>query len=112
MTIAESLLSELEAEMKSTRKLLERVPEAKGGWKPHEKSRSLGEIGRIARQSFLLAELGGGGRAVGAGSGAGRAEPFGQARFRRVAREVLEALDDFVALQLLELFRNRQQRVA
>ena len=44
MTIAESLLGELEAEMKSTRKLLERVPEGKGAWKPHEKSRSLGEI--------------------------------------------------------------------
>lgn len=44
MTIAESLLAEFEQEMTNTRKLLERVPEAKADWKPHEKSRSLGEL--------------------------------------------------------------------
>ena len=44
MTQAESLLTEFDAEMASTRKLLERVPEAKSDWKPHEKSKSLGDL--------------------------------------------------------------------
>jgi uncharacterized damage-inducible protein DinB len=44
MTVAEILLSEFEQEMKNTRRLLERVPEDKAGWKPHDKSRSLGEL--------------------------------------------------------------------
>ena len=44
MTLAESLLPEFDQEMSATRKLLERVPESKADWKPHEKSRSLGEL--------------------------------------------------------------------
>jgi|SRR3954447_16942017 len=38
MTISETLLPEFDQEMAGTRKTLERVPEAKFGWKPHEKS--------------------------------------------------------------------------
>jgi uncharacterized damage-inducible protein DinB len=41
MSIASSLVPELEAEAATTRRLLERVPEDKLGWKPHEKSMSL-----------------------------------------------------------------------
>jgi uncharacterized damage-inducible protein DinB len=44
MTIAEALLPEFDAEMATTRRLLERVPADKLDWKPHPKSRSLGEI--------------------------------------------------------------------
>jgi len=44
MTIAESILSEFDAEMASTRRLLERVPADRLDWKPHAKSRSLGEL--------------------------------------------------------------------
>jgi hypothetical protein len=40
MTIAESFLPEFDHEMTVTRKVLERVPEAHGQWKPHEKSYS------------------------------------------------------------------------
>ena len=43
-TIAETLLPEFDQEMSATRKLLERVPESKAAWKPHEKSRSLGDL--------------------------------------------------------------------
>lgn len=43
-TIAETLLPEFDMEMAATRKLLERVPESKADWKPHQKSRSLGEL--------------------------------------------------------------------
>jgi len=44
MTIAQSLLAEFDKEMATTRKLLERVPESKATWKPHEKSSALGKL--------------------------------------------------------------------
>jgi uncharacterized damage-inducible protein DinB len=44
MSIAESILPEFDHETSSTRLLLERVPEAKADWKPHEKSMSLGHL--------------------------------------------------------------------
>lgn len=40
----EAILNEFRAEVPATRRLLERVPQDKLGWKPHEKSRSLGEL--------------------------------------------------------------------
>jgi len=49
MSISETLLPELENEMASTRKMLERVPDGKWGWKPHAKSFSMGDLaGHIA----------------------------------------------------------------
>jgi DinB superfamily len=44
MAIKESILPEFEREMETTRLVLERVPEACAQWKPHPKSRSLGEL--------------------------------------------------------------------
>jgi len=44
MTKGEALSLELEHESKTTRKLLGRVPEGAFGWKPHEKSMSLGQL--------------------------------------------------------------------
>jgi uncharacterized damage-inducible protein DinB len=44
MSIAESILPEYDHETASTRLLLERVPDARAGWKPHDRSRSLGEL--------------------------------------------------------------------
>lgn len=38
------LLVDLEGELASTRRVLERFPEGKGDWKPHEKSRSIGVL--------------------------------------------------------------------
>jgi hypothetical protein len=38
MKITELLLAELDREAVGTRKALERVPEGKNDWKPHEKS--------------------------------------------------------------------------
>lgn len=40
----EPILQELRAEVPATRKVLERVPGDKLAWKPHTKSRSLGEL--------------------------------------------------------------------
>jgi len=42
MTIGQSMLPEFDQEMDNTRKTLERVPDDKWGWKPHEKSGTLG----------------------------------------------------------------------
>ena len=44
MAIAESLIPEFNNEMKTTRTLLERVPEDKADWQPHQKSMSLGKL--------------------------------------------------------------------
>jgi uncharacterized damage-inducible protein DinB len=40
-------LSEFDKEMASTRRLLERVPDEKGEWKPHEKSFPLGHLAQL-----------------------------------------------------------------
>jgi uncharacterized damage-inducible protein DinB len=44
MALSEALLPEFDHEMGNTRKTLERVPEDKFGWKPHEKSFSMGHL--------------------------------------------------------------------
>jgi uncharacterized damage-inducible protein DinB len=44
MPIAQELLSEFEIQAPFTRKFLERVPESKLTWKPHEKSMTLGQL--------------------------------------------------------------------
>jgi uncharacterized damage-inducible protein DinB len=38
------LFSDVEGEMKTTRRILERVPDGKEDWRPHEKSRTLGAL--------------------------------------------------------------------
>jgi len=44
MVVKDTLLAEYDHEMGTTRRLLERVPDDKLAWKPHEKSRALGEL--------------------------------------------------------------------
>jgi len=44
MSISQALLPEFDHEMANTRKTLERVPEDKFGWKPHEKSMPMGNL--------------------------------------------------------------------
>jgi uncharacterized damage-inducible protein DinB len=45
MAIKDTLLAEFDHEMATTRRLLDRIPDAQLGWKPHEKSMSLAAIG-------------------------------------------------------------------
>ena len=45
--IAQAFLSELEVEMPTTRRLLQRVPGDRGAWKPHEKSFCLGHLAQL-----------------------------------------------------------------
>ena len=50
-TLGAAFLKELEAEAASSRKCLERIPEALFGWKPHEKSMTMGYL------ALLVAEI-------------------------------------------------------
>lgn len=47
MSIGQSLLPEFDQEMATTRRLLERVPDDKGTWKPHPKSFPLGHLAQL-----------------------------------------------------------------
>jgi uncharacterized damage-inducible protein DinB len=59
MTIAETLLAELEQEAQTTRSVLERIPQAHLPWKPHPKSMSLGQLAlHVATVPGNVAELG------------------------------------------------------
>lgn len=44
MSIREEMLTEFREELPATRRILDRVPEDKLSWKPHEKSMSLGQL--------------------------------------------------------------------
>lgn len=44
MAINQAFLGELDHEARTTRKVLERVPTEKFGWRPHEKSMTMGEL--------------------------------------------------------------------
>ena len=44
MALIEAMLQELEQEAQTTRRVLERVPDDKLNWRPHEKARTLGEL--------------------------------------------------------------------
>jgi uncharacterized damage-inducible protein DinB len=55
MSIAESLLPEYDHELATTRRVLERVPEAEFGWRPHARSMTLGQLaGHVANIPFWL----------------------------------------------------------
>ncbi|HYK09612.1 MAG TPA: DinB family protein [Gemmatimonadales bacterium] len=47
MTIGKSLLPEFDQETAITRRVLERVPDGKGDWKPHPKSFSLAHLSQL-----------------------------------------------------------------
>jgi uncharacterized damage-inducible protein DinB len=51
MSLKDAALSDLEQELTTTRRMLERVPDGRMAWKPHEKSMTLGRL------SMHLAEL-------------------------------------------------------
>ena len=58
MPLIEGLLRELEEEAATTRRVLERVPDAKLTWKPHRKARTLGELAlHVAMTPGAVAEF-------------------------------------------------------
>ena len=53
MAIRDALLPEFDHELATTRRLLERVPEAEFGWAPHPRSMTLGQLaGHVANIPF------------------------------------------------------------
>src|SRR4051794_38962522 len=58
MRIIDGLLAELEQEAHTTRRVLERIPDAHLSWKPHPKSMSLGQLAlHVATVPGNVAEL-------------------------------------------------------
>ena len=53
----ENLLIDLDREIASTRRLLERYPAGKGGWLPHEKSRTLSALATHVASIFRKLSL-------------------------------------------------------
>ena len=58
MSIISALLAELDQEAQTTRRVLERIPQAHLSWKPHPKSMSLGQLAlHVATVPGNVAEL-------------------------------------------------------
>jgi len=58
MSMIAAMLEELEQEAQTTKRVLERVPEGKLGWKPHERSMSLGQLAlHVAMVPGAVAQL-------------------------------------------------------
>ena len=58
MSMIDVLLQELEQETQTTRRVLERVPGDRLGWKPHDKSMSLGQLAlHVATVPGAVAEI-------------------------------------------------------
>ncbi|MCC6906824.1 MAG: DinB family protein [Phycisphaerales bacterium] len=93
MSIAHSMLQEFERELPTTRKFLERLPDDRLTWKPHEKSMTAGQLAlHIAQSPQGVLNLSLEDEAAPPDFSAGPPQP-------QTKREVLEALDtgaDFV----------------
>jgi hypothetical protein len=58
MTIGQTFLKEVEAELKASRRLIERVPSDKARWKPHLKSAALGHLTQlVCRMPKVMADI-------------------------------------------------------
>jgi uncharacterized damage-inducible protein DinB len=89
--IATSLLAEFEQELATTRTFLERVPEDRLTWRPHEKSMTVGQLAlHIAQSPEGVLRMAQADEAAPPNFGAGRQQPA-------TLREILEALDQGAA---------------
>lgn len=97
MTMTERLIAELTQEASTTRRVLERVPEDKLGWKPHPKSMSLGQLAmHIALLPHGISDL------LGEAVREVPAVPLPQAQSRE---ELMLALDRSIAFALDKLWQ-------
>lgn len=91
MGMGEPLAAELKQEAATTRRLLERVPEDKLDWKPHEKSMTLGRLaGHVAELASLLGPVLG---ADGLDFASGKYQPLNATS----VAEILEKFDKNIA---------------
>ena len=90
MTIADALTQELDMEAATTRRVLERVPDAQMNWKPAEKSRTLGQLAwHIAVNPAGVASL--------ASMSPAQMPNFGPEPTPKSAAELIATLDESVA---------------
>jgi uncharacterized damage-inducible protein DinB len=93
MRLVDPIIAELEQEAETTRRVLERVPEAEFGWRPHEKSMSLGQLAlHIATTPGGVAQI--------AGQDTMERPNFNDRPEPKSKREVLQALEQSVATAL------------
>ncbi|HEY7482595.1 MAG TPA: DinB family protein [Gemmatimonadales bacterium] len=93
MRLVDPLIAELEQEAETTRRVLERIPEDELGWRPHEKSMSLGQLAlHIATTPGGVAQI--------AGQDSMERPDFSQRPEAKTRREVLGALEESVATAL------------
>src|ERR1700693_1575124 len=90
MPIAQMLLPEFDQEMANTRKMLERVPDGKFDYKPHDKSMTLG---RLAAHVAQVPGYATGALRLERLDFTGEENPFEPA----TRQELLDAFDNFVA---------------
>jgi uncharacterized damage-inducible protein DinB len=90
MRLADTILPEFDQEMATTRRVLERVPEDQLGWRPHERSTTLGGL------ASHLAQLAGMGTNVFTGTSLDLAPPGAPPRTPTLhgsRQEILDAFD-------------------
>jgi uncharacterized damage-inducible protein DinB len=94
MALSKALLPEFDNEMANTRKTLERVPQDKSDWKPHEKSTAMGglatHLGNIPTWAVYTIDQDSLDLAPGG-------EPLPQAKLAESQAELLATFDDNVA---------------
>jgi uncharacterized damage-inducible protein DinB len=91
MAFIDGMLQELEQEAQTTRRVLERVPDNRLTWKPHEKARTLGQLAlHVAMVPGAVAELG-------ASPSPAQAPQFGEDPSPRKAADLIPALDESIA---------------
>jgi uncharacterized damage-inducible protein DinB len=91
MPMIDGMLQELEEEAKTTRRVLERVPGDKLEWRPHPKSRTLGEL------ALHIAIVPGGVAELGAAPSPAPAPQFAEDPKPSSAAELVPALDQSIA---------------
>lgn len=118
MRLSDTLLPELDHEMTTTRRVLERVPEDQLGWKPHEKSMSLGRLASHLAElpSFAVAIMGGAVFDVAPKEGGGTRKPLNAESREEIlatfdknvaaAREAIAAADNDALMEKWSLFKG------
>jgi uncharacterized damage-inducible protein DinB len=91
MALIDGMLRELEDEAVTTRRVLERVPDDRLGWRPHPKARTLGEL------ALHVAIVPGGVAQLVASPSPARAPQSGQDPSPASSSELMPALDQSIA---------------
>jgi len=91
MALIDGMLRELEEEAVTTRRVLERVPDNRLGWRPHQKARTLGEL------ALHVAIVPGGVAQLAASPSPARVPQVGQDPSPANSSELIPALDQSIA---------------